>query len=80
MARAVKLSEELVLQATTRAKAMSRSTAGQIEYWAKIGRIAEENPDLSYAFIKDILIGLAENKAKQTEEYQFSSEDNKREK
>jgi len=33
----------------------------QIEYCAKIGKIAEENPDLSYDFIKNLLIAMEEN-------------------
>jgi len=32
----------------------------QIEHWARIGKIAEESPDLQYAFIEDVLIGKAE--------------------
>jgi len=28
----------------------------QIEYWSQIGKIAEENPDLPFAMIRDILI------------------------
>lgn len=34
MAHAVKISDNLVSKAAIRAKAMSRSTADQIEYWA----------------------------------------------
>jgi hypothetical protein len=33
----------------------SRSVPKQIEHWVKIGRIADENPDLPYEFIKDSL-------------------------
>lgn len=56
----VKLSEDIVLQAKIVSKALNRSLAGQIEYWAKIGKIVEENPDLTYQFIKDILIAQQE--------------------
>ena len=31
--------------------------AGLVEYWAFIGKVAEENPDLSFAVINDILLG-----------------------
>jgi hypothetical protein len=71
MARAVKLSEALVQKASSHAKAMSRSTAGQIEFWANIGQIAEDNPDLPFALIRDILVSLEEAKADQLEEYVF---------
>lgn len=45
----------------------------QIEYWAKVGRIAEDNPDLPYEFIKETLIGLEEIDAGLGEEYVFDS-------
>lgn len=37
-----------------------RSLTGQIEHWAKIGKSAEENSELTYSQIKEILIGVAE--------------------
>ena len=43
----------------------------QVEYWAKIGKIAEENPDLPFTFIKEILLGLEELKEEEKEEYAF---------
>ena len=42
MAKAVKLSESIVSDAKIISKAFNRSVAGQIEYWAKIGKIKEE--------------------------------------
>jgi len=75
MAKAVKLSEKLVSKAQTRAKAMSRSTARQIEYWANIGQLAEENPDLPYSLLKDLLIALEEARAGEVEPYQFGEGD-----
>ena len=62
MASAVKLSQEIVTEARVISKALNRSVAGQIEHWAKIGKIAEENPDLTYDFIKNILIAQQEAK------------------
>lgn len=69
--KAIKISETLVHKALLRAKAMRRSTAGQIEFWANIGQIAEDNPDLSFTFIRDILIAKEEADANQLEEYIF---------
>jgi len=43
---------------------------GQVEYWAKIGRIAEDNPDLPFSFIREILLAKEEVKNKK-EEYVF---------
>ena len=53
--RAIKLSGEIITEAYKYAAVYSRSVPRQIEHWAKIGRIAEENPDLPYNFIQDIL-------------------------
>lgn len=71
MPRAVKLSDNLIEQARVSAKVMHRSTAGQIEYWSSIGKIAEENPDLSFDLIHDILISLEEVQLGHTEPYRF---------
>ena len=60
MNKAVKLSEELVTDAAKYAGVFSRSVPKQIEHWAKIGKIAEENPDLSYEFITDIMLAMEE--------------------
>jgi hypothetical protein len=52
----VKLSESLVDQARRTAQIQHRSVPKQIEHWSQIGKIAEENPDLPFAMIRDILI------------------------
>jgi hypothetical protein len=41
MSQPVKLSDDLVLAARLAAEAKERSIAGQVEYWAKIGRCVE---------------------------------------
>jgi hypothetical protein len=56
----VNLSDTLVEEAKRYGHVYSRSTPKQIEYWARIGKIAEENPDLPYDFIKGILLALEE--------------------
>ena len=58
MGMAIRVSENLVKEARARARIENRSLTGQIEYWAKIGKIAEENPDLSYNLLKELLIGI----------------------
>lgn len=60
MSIAVRISDNIVKDARIIGKIDSRSITGQIEHWAKIGKIAEDNPDLTYSFIKDILIGIEE--------------------
>jgi hypothetical protein len=57
MSTAIKISKEIADEAKISAKVSRRSMAGQVEYWAFIGKIAEDNPDLSYLVIKDILLG-----------------------
>ena len=52
---AIRLSEEIVKAASAYAPINSCSVPKQIEHWAKIGKIVEENPDLPYAFIKGVL-------------------------
>jgi hypothetical protein len=41
MSQPVKLSDEFVLEARLAAESRERSIAGQVEYWAKIGRCVE---------------------------------------
>jgi len=56
----IQLSNEMMLEAGKYASVHTRSLSMQIEHWARIGKIAEENPDLPYTFIEDVLIGKAE--------------------
>ncbi len=55
MATAVRISESLLKDARKFSKIDRRSLTGQIEHWAKIGKCAEENSDLTYDLIKEIL-------------------------
>lgn len=71
MSHTVKLSDELVEKARVTAAAQNRSVPGQIEYWAKIGRIAQENPDLPYDFIVGILESLEEVKRGNVRPFRF---------
>lgn len=67
----LRLDDELIAEAKITGAVMSRSAAKQIEHWAKIGRIMEDNPDLNYAFVRDALLSKAEADAGMTEEYTF---------
>jgi len=60
MATSVRLDDEFVEDVKAHAEAMSRSVPKQIEHWAKIGRIAEDNPDLPFSFISEILLAKSE--------------------
>lgn len=71
MSKAIKISESLAAAAALFAKVQQRSVAGQVEYWAKLGKIADENPDLPISFIKDILVGREELRVGQKTPYIF---------
>lgn len=78
MSTVLKISDELVEKAKIQSNVNNRSLTKQIEYWAKIGRIAEDNPDLTYDDIKNILVGLEEVKAGQVSDYRFEELDDPR--
>ena len=71
MATAVRISEELVNDAKKISRVDHRSLTGQIEHWARMGKCAEENPDLTYSLIKEILIGVEELERGEKSEYKF---------
>jgi hypothetical protein len=71
MATAVRISDNLLNEARKYSKVDHRSLTGQIEHWARIGKCSEENSDLTYDLIKEILVGLEELKQDEKEEYKF---------
>lgn len=73
MSVAIKLSDKLVKEARAYAATYHRSVPKQLEFWMTIGKVAEENPDLPYDFIKGILLSLEEAKRGESEEYKFDS-------
>ena len=56
----VRIDEALYVAAKHEAQAEHRTIAGQIEFWAKVGRAALDNPDLPVSFIAESLISMAE--------------------
>jgi hypothetical protein len=60
MSVSVRMDESLVEQARSAAKAEFRTVQGQLEFWAKVGRAALDNPDLPASFIADSLMAMAE--------------------
>ncbi len=61
MAKAIKLSDELIDDAQRYASVNHRSPPKQIEHWATIGKIAEENPDFTTWFCKRYTSQLRRN-------------------
>ena len=67
----IRLDQYLIEKATIMAKALNRTPPKQIEHWAKIGEIMEDNPDLPYEFVKQAIIAKAELEAGKLESYDF---------
>ncbi|MES9901944.1 MAG: hypothetical protein ABW168_04565 [Sedimenticola sp.] len=63
MATSVRLDDDLVSDAKVYGDADKRSVPKQIEHWAEIGRMAEDNPDLPYEFIHQVKVAQAEVEA-----------------
>ena len=52
----VQIDEDLFKSAETESKANFRSIDNQINFWAKVGKNALENPDLPVDFVAKVLI------------------------
>ncbi|CEK12014.1 ParD-like family protein [Legionella hackeliae] len=55
----VKISDELHEATKLMARAMSRSINSQAEYWIRVGKLAEENPTITYPEILKIMVNQA---------------------
>jgi len=56
----IRIDQTLYDQAKADAAAEHRTIAGQVEFWAKLGRAALDNPDLPVSFIAESLASMAE--------------------
>lgn len=56
----IRIDQDLYDRAKVEATIEHRTIAGQIEYWAKVGRAALDNPDLPVSFIAESLASMAE--------------------
>ena len=56
----IRIDQKLYDQARSEALVEHRTIAGQVEYWAKVGRAALDNPDLPVSFIAESLASMAE--------------------
>ena len=59
------------INAQTARIAQNISMWPKLQHWAKIGKCSEENPELTYGLIKDILIGVEELEQGESSEYEF---------
>ena len=62
MGRLVRINDLLYREAQAQAHAERRTIARQLEFWARMGKAALDNPDLPTEFVKDLLIARAEGK------------------
>lgn len=56
----IRINQSLYEQAKADAAVEHRSIAGQIEFWARVGRAALDNPDLPVTFVAESLASMAE--------------------
>jgi hypothetical protein len=68
MSIAIRIDEELYEDAKRTAAAEYRTVPLQVAFWAKIGKVALDNPDLPVEFIKDMLIA----KEQKSESFEFN--------
>ena len=71
MSQSTRISGQLLSDARRCASVNSRSVPEQIKHWCRIGKIAEENPDLPYGFIKHVLLSRQEADAGELTGYRF---------
>ena len=62
----MRIDETLVNEARSAAKAEMRTVQAQVEFWAKVGRAALDNPDLPVSFIAESFAAMAEPREQST--------------
>lgn len=66
-----KRDQMLVRMLRARAQANKRSVSEQMKYYAYLGMIGKDNPDLPMSFVEGILEGIEESQAGLAEPYQW---------
>lgn len=66
MSMSVRIDDKLYEQAKSASKGECRTIAGQLEFWAKIGRAALDNPDLPIEFVRELMIARMEDRKQLT--------------
>ena len=69
----IQINDALFEKASILAKRSNHSLSEQFEHWANIGQVMEDNPDLTYAFVKQALLAKIEKDAGKLEPYTLSS-------
>ena len=63
MGMPVRIDDNLYDLAKSHASDEGRTIAGQIEFWALMGKAALDNPDLPIDFVRDLLLAKAESRS-----------------
>uniref|UniRef100_I1XGN9 ParD-like antitoxin of type II toxin-antitoxin system n=1 Tax=Methylophaga nitratireducenticrescens TaxID=754476 RepID=I1XGN9_METNJ len=72
------MNRDFLKDVQTRAEINKLSLAEQIERWARIGRIAEDNPELNFEFIKDALASTTELEQGKVTKYERKTHKNRK--
>ncbi len=67
----VRLDDNLVNKAVKVGRVYTRTAPKQIEHWAKIGQIVEDNPELSFEFVLECMKARSEVEAGDVSDYEF---------
>lgn len=62
----IPIDDRIYAEAKSHAQSECRTIAGQIEFWAKVGKAALDNPDLPIEMIRELLIARAEGREQAT--------------
>lgn len=60
MSISIRVNDDFYNQAKIQAKAELRTVPSQVEYWARIGRTALDNPDLPIDMVEKLLVAQHE--------------------
>ena len=67
----IKLSDSLVENARSASRATKRTLSEQLEYWARLGKVCDENSDLPVPLLQDILASRVEMNLNQLTQFRF---------
>ncbi len=63
MGIAIRIDEVIYNDAKKIARAECRSIPQQIEFWARVGKCALDNPDLPIEFVQDLLVAKNQDRS-----------------
>jgi len=61
MATSIRIDDDLYEQAKKAARIHIRTIAGQVEFWARVGKASLDNPDVPVSFVHDLILARAED-------------------